>query len=1051
MKPMFLMTILWSILLGSVNYCFAQLNYYVSPNGNDVTGDGTSSQPYLTVEKVKSVIRAKTFPAGQEQDIIVNFHDGVYKLGSSLSFDAQDSGKGSKKITYKAINPGNVTISGGITVPDNLWTSQGGGIWRANLAGIYSSPEGMRQIYIGETRGIRARRSVNFTSLAPGDPNKYGYSQTSPTLQTIARPQDLEIVQNYKWILTRLKVVAIYPSGQSMAVDPIFGTRPFSANYENDVWWIENAKEFIDQTNEWYYDKSSSMLYLSSGITPSSVTIPNLVTLIQGDGVSGLRFEGLKFLHSTWLLPNEKTFSTKQGSYYMEDGQHWKAIPDAIQFAHSTKIEFHSNTFSKLGNDALSFQRGSKDVTISNNNFSDISGSAIDIGQGTDAQYVACFLDGFESNPALVDITEHINISNNSIQNVANEYYGSVGIFLTFARNVSIVSNTLSDLPYSGISTGFCWSTKPSILGNIIVSNNVITNALAPVFSNHGMSDGGGIYNLGVHSPGSTISNNQINGLTIPNLAGNMVGPKTALYFDQASSNITVSGNYGTGRPDVENIFRNYDYPCQQSGMIYSENNFSNFKDHWISNSEWTQAKTVNNTLVNFTQPFKTQGVEDNGVRILDVDHDGLDDIVYYYWGSPTDIQVGGYKNNGTGFDLMPATGAFALPYHIAASGFPDMRVEFVDFDNDGFKDMLYCRSGYPDQCKAFRSTGSGWQYMSNYNPPKAHFSDIDGDLGVRYVDVNMDHFPDLVYFRWNSATSQDRGVYLNTGNGWAPSSNTIYLPPYHFVAGGKDMGVRFVDLNNDGFDDFLYWRWDYQQKGAYTITSSGWQSSNNYVPPYPTSQDNGGDLGVRFVRINDDERKDLVYYRVVSSSQVDVDVYLNQNNSWVQSYNYDFRLPIPIVNDNVGDLGVRFANLNGDDREDLIKSFKDSNGAVSTLVYMNHSRDFVCDNPGGRKGEQKSTSVDSNIVSAEANRSEFAIFPSPATNSIFISWPTLGGADDANILIKDMTGRLVKATEISLSKGTKEIDIFNLPRGMYIVELKALATRITGKFVKID
>ncbi|MEO8474491.1 MAG: FG-GAP-like repeat-containing protein, partial [Chryseolinea sp.] len=784
--------------------------------------------------------------------------------------------------------------------------------------------------------------------------------------------------------------------------------------------------------------------------------LPNLTTLIKGDGVKQVRFEGLKFAHSAWSHPGSQTnssntsFLTKQASVFVVNQVEWTQIPDAVMFRYSNNIEFISNKFNHLGGDGLSFQEGSKNVTIQGNEFKDIAAGAIEVSSKFD--YMKSYANnGSGTTPLDSDMTENFTIANNVIQNIANEYFSSVGIFLTLVRNVNVTSNTILDVPYSGISTGYIWNNTPSILGGIHINGNTITNTLAQIIYPHGMSDGAAIYNLGSHvqGSGSNISNNVINNISdVQGASVDANGPKRSIYLDQGSRNIAVTGNSGSGNNYQENIFLNYNYPCEQTGLSFSGNNFTNCFDQWAFKAEWTKDATTNSSA-DLAQTIATSGITSNGVAFVDVDHDGLVDMVYYYWGSPTDGKVGGYKNTGTGF--IPGTGAaFQLPYHLAASSYGDMGVQFVDFDNDGYKDMLYCRDGYPDQCRAYKNTGSGWQQVAAYTPPKPHFNDSDHDLGVRYVDVNHDHYPDVVYFRWINASTQDIGVYLNTHSGWQVSTNTNLRLPYHIAAAGiGETGGRFLDLNGDGYDDMLYWRWNYQQSGAYLSTGTGWQSVPNYVPPYPISIDGMGDIGVRFVDLDFDGLKDLVYHRIVTSTRTEKGVYLNKGGTWQQSGNCDYTIPIPISQDGAGDLGVRFVDLNHDLHPDIINLYK-SGSTTTARVYLNGSKTFYCPNPTGRVAQSQQIDETPILDERVEKEGDFTIYPSPANNSIHVKLSELQSNGPVDFKIRDCTGKILASMRSEYSGTDLSIDISTLESGVYMLDIRTSKRTVVKKFVKI-
>ena len=110
------------------------------------------------------------------------------------------------------------------------------------------------------------------------------------------------------------------------------------------------------------------------------------------------------------------------------------------------------------------------------------------------------------------------------------------------------------------------------------------------------------------------------------------------------------------------------------------------------------------------------------------------------------------------------------------------------------------------------------WQGAPEFTPPFHIAADGHGDLGARFVDVNGDGRQDFVFHRWINSSTVQKGAYLSTAAGWqwAPQ----FTPPFHIAADGHgDLGARFVDLNGDGRQDFVFHRWidaAAVQKGAY-------------------------------------------------------------------------------------------------------------------------------------------------------------------------------------------------------------------------------------------
>jgi hypothetical protein len=142
-----------------------------------------------------------------------------------------------------------------------------------------------------------------------------------------------------------------------------------------------------------------------------------------------------------------------------------------------------------------------------------------------------------------------------------------------------------------------------------------------------------------------------------------------------------------------------------------------------------------------------------------------------------------------------------------------------------------------------------GFVSAPQYTPPFHIAADNHGDLGARFVELNGDGKIDFVFHRWINGRIQQKGAYLNTGNGW--KSTPQFSPPFHIAADGHgDLGARFIELNGDGKVDFVFHRWinsKRQQKGAYLNTGNGWKSVPLFTPPFHIAADRHGDLGARY------------------------------------------------------------------------------------------------------------------------------------------------------------------------------------------------------------
>ena len=89
------------------------------------------------------------------------------------------------------------------------------------------------------------------------------------------------------------------------------------------------------------------------------------------------------------------------------------------------------------------------------------------------------------------EICTGLTISNNRIDDVANEDWGCIGIGAGFVRDIKIIHNEISNVPYTGISLGWGWNRQMCSMSNNLIKDNLIHH-----YARH-MYDTAGIYTLG--------------------------------------------------------------------------------------------------------------------------------------------------------------------------------------------------------------------------------------------------------------------------------------------------------------------------------------------------------------------------------------------------------------------------------------------------------------------------------------------------------------------------------------------------------------------------
>ena len=379
-------------------------------------------------------------------------------------------------------------------------------------------------------------------------------------------------------------------------------------------------------------------------------------------------------------------------------------------------------------------------------------------------------------------------------------------------------------------------------------------------------------------------------------------------------------------------------------------------------------------------------GYKDNGVRLVDINGDGLTDMVRFYKLADYD-EDNHYTvktvhiNQGNGnwdVDADWDWDDLSLPFLVNEDGITrtyhvrhDMGVRFADVNADGLVDIvtgLTCPGSCNDNSfeishvkpenSVYINTGSGWKKnvswsgiptFANYDPDSEYMQ----VLGTRLADVNADGLPDLIDSYWiqNSTSTLSENVesevHFNTGSGWVkdPNYNDVFPAPFTKApAYSVDLGSRLADVNNDGLIDIIR---SYDKRfsdsdpdiddiSTYINTGSGWEKDTGFVPPGPFiigDHSDTSDRGYRLMDVNGDGFIDVTRSNDESSEPDRI-----WRNTGSNFSGYNKSIPDDFAEDynNRGDTGLRLADLNGDNLPDIIDALDSGTTTGTGQLYVN-------------------------------------------------------------------------------------------------------------------
>ena len=565
-------------LLGALAFSIAahaatQATFYVSPKGSD-SNKGTEESPFRTIEQAKKAVRA--INGTMTGDIEVILRAGTYALPSTVSFDEGDGGKDGHYVRYKAYEGEHPLISGGMPITGWKIHDKDKNIWKAE--GIDSR---FRQIYVNNKKGIRARMP-NFKDN--GDHNFFRLNKVDSTGSAFllnnsdigeanwGNLDKVEIHLMIAWSENILRASKITNQGYVSKFEPqdpertrlfrrkypMLGTAFMSNPPKQQVYYLENAYEFMDVPGEWYLDEQEKVLYYKAeegeDMQKATVVAPRINTLFSVLGkdtknkVGYMSFEGLTFAHSNYLRPSDEGFLDLQAGMFNVDvadrgmlnsNEFWLWRPDAgfrVENAHHLLVS--GCMFTQMAATGLDFVSGTNDDLIQGNVFYELGAAGIMIGKFSQDSTTEIHI---PYNPTDKDeISTRDTIRYNLVTHVTNEHQGAVGIGAGYPRYIVIENNEVSYTNYSGISVGFGWTKEQTAMTNNKINKNNIHH-IARL-----LCDSGPIYTLSNQGTDSEIKENYLHDYGTPEWADYWVLP---IYLDEGSSGFAVENNSYSNSP----------------------------------------------------------------------------------------------------------------------------------------------------------------------------------------------------------------------------------------------------------------------------------------------------------------------------------------------------------------------------------------------------------------------------------------------------------------------------------------------------------------------
>jgi RHS repeat-associated protein len=391
----------------------------------------------------------------------------------------------------------------------------------------------------------------------------------------------------------------------------------------------------------------------------------------------------------------------------------------------------------------------------------------------------------------------------------------------------------------------------------------------------------------------------------------------------------------------------------------------------------------------------------DLGSVVADVDGDGLLDIIAHVeLPDGSEVQFA-HRQSGTGWLDAPAFNPPLLSTQRATSARPVVFVGDIDgqygADVVSVNDTATLSSDQQSRFgNVFLSDGQGFVAQASFAPPVQFSRKDKQDRGVRLLDLHGRGLPDIIFRRdvtQDGKTTPVAGAYRNTGAGWV--EETGLSPPSPFASDDITSNpVQFADVSGNGFADMIYSYRDKNNKVDCHLyrnllaagDSRKWSdiavdepALSALIPPACRAADDGrvwpiaasqiGDMGVRFIKLNDQRLAMLVSFlgpnpknglgKRAAVKKCTKDVGGKENCEWdwsrlqAAAYIFDgkrwnsapgYAPPLPFVaqvdsaQEQSQDLFVQLVDVNQDGLPDIVARFKHphDDGVEVEQVWLN-------------------------------------------------------------------------------------------------------------------
>ncbi len=504
--------------------------YVNAATGSDTNNGQTANTAYATIGAAFNAAKAHLGKTGRKS-VVINLAAGKYHVTETMLLSKDDILADAYSFTVIGQGDNTIITSEVELDRDTLYWDDATGAavvqLQANADGSYPA---LRAVYangelvpvshygdsenttktlafrIEDASGNTLATTGNDWTLSAADKAKAAYAVfTLPgemfTADELSAYAGTEIHMTIQWTshIVHIAKLAQNNNGTVAAYVP-YGELPglnSSHNFAESCVWLQNSLPLLYENGDTvYYDQANGKLYLmENNISVSdldSYAYAGLTQIFKLDGVKNVTFEKVAFtgIDSKYITPDNGIACGQSASITLHKSDRTYTKPgfqeDAAIFAKNVDGLTVKNVsvYGALST-GITVKGVNKNIAIDSSRFENLGGTAIQLGD-----------DG------LANSMKNVAVTNNYVHEIGQLYKAACAINITFVANAKIIGNTVTRVPYTGISIGRMWATVGTDANNIIQGGqyNTFNVEVAYNYVSDFMmcsKDGGAFYLLG--------------------------------------------------------------------------------------------------------------------------------------------------------------------------------------------------------------------------------------------------------------------------------------------------------------------------------------------------------------------------------------------------------------------------------------------------------------------------------------------------------------------------------------------------------------------------